>query len=552
MELITKSLKNLLIAVMVGLLLLIGLPTFFYVRTIHKNQLVEERGEMLHSFATTAATVIAENLRERKREIELLAQTPLYRRAALDSSEFQLSLNRVQDSYPHYSWIGLVDLNGVVRTSTGGLLLGQSVAQQPWFKHSGDGTYVGDVHKAKLLAKLLPAQPDGLPIRLIDFSVQIKDTSGHPRAVLGVHANWSWSNELIRVASPKSAKVDEIEFFIVNRDNKIIFPSPKDSVSPEADAPRLANNFGAEFISWSLNGPRYLTASAPVGMDTPAVLLGWKILVRQPEDKVLKQVHELQQAISLVILISVAIFVIFALGLGRWIGRPIQELTMTAQRLAQGQSVRFNSSLPTEEMRNLSAALQRMSENLLNDQRELELKVALRTKELEEANHTLAKLARVDSLTGLPNRMAANEFLEHEFQLLSRRPVCYAVLLMDIDFFKNVNDTYGHATGDAVLQHVGELLAGSLRDSDFVGRVGGEEFMAVLPMTLLPDAVSVAEKIRQKIEASPLSPVGTLTVSIGVALGCPGDESAAAAVKRADDLLYAAKRNGRNRVECGM
>ncbi len=93
MKWITRSLKNLLIAIMVGLILLIGLPTFFYVRTIHKNQLVEERGEMLHSFATTAATVIAENLRERKREIELLAQTPLYTRAALDSSEFQLSLN---------------------------------------------------------------------------------------------------------------------------------------------------------------------------------------------------------------------------------------------------------------------------------------------------------------------------------------------------------------------------------------------------------------------------------------------------------------------------
>lgn len=549
MNWITHSLKNLLITAMVGSMIVIALPTFFFITITHTEQLVNDHGDILQSFAATAATVIAENLGERKREIELLAQTPLYTYAPLDSSEFQNSINRVQASYPHYSWIGIVGLDGVVRAATGGLLLGQNVAHQPWFQHSAERTYIGDVHKAKLLAKLLPSSPDGLPIRLIDFAVQVKDRSGHPRAVLGVHANWTWSSELIRVVMPKTAKADEIEFFIVNRDNKIIFPTPKDSGGAESDAPRLLNNDSFELLTWNPGGPRYLTASAPVKIDTPDLVLGWKVLVRQPEAKVLKHVHELQRAISLVILGSILIFIFWAWILGRWIGRPIHQLTMTAQQLAQGQTVSFNSALPTDEMRNLSKALQKMSDDLIRNQQKLEEKVAQRTKELEKLNNALTELARRDVLTGLPNRLAANEFLGHEFNLLGRRPLPYAVLLMDIDFFKRVNDTYGHAMGDEVLKHVAALLEKSVRESDFIGRVGGEEFLAVLPMTSLTEAVNVAEKIREKIASSPMARVGTLTVSIGVSMANVDDDSADVAVQSADSLLYAAKRKGRNRVE---
>src|SRR5690606_2383285 len=106
--------------------------------------------------------------------------------------------------------------------------------------------------------------------------------------------------------------------------------------------------------------------------------------------------------------------------------------------------------------------------------------------------------------TGLPNRLAANEFLQHEYSLLKRRPVPYAVVLLDIDYFKKVNDTHGHALGDVVLQHVAKVLAASVRVNDFVGRVGGEEFMMILPMTTLDDALIVAEKLRSAVEAEPV------------------------------------------------
>lgn len=124
----------------------------------------------------------------------------------------------------------------------------------------------------------------------------------------------------------------------------------------------------------------------------------------------------------------------------------------------------------------------------------------------------------------------------------------YTLLVIDIDFFKRVNDTYGHATGDAVLRHVATLMRETLRTTDFVGRVGGEEFMVLLPMSNLTQSLSVAEKVRSVIEANPLDPVGRVTVSIGAQEVNEDDLDEDVAVRKADKLLYAAKELGRNRV----
>lgn len=124
----------------------------------------------------------------------------------------------------------------------------------------------------------------------------------------------------------------------------------------------------------------------------------------------------------------------------------------------------------------------------------------------------------------------------------------YAVIVLDIDFFKKVNDTFGHATGDDVLRHVAALLQGALRESDFVVRVGGEEFLIVLPRTELNVAALVAEKVRAAVAAHPIDPVSTITVSIGLTMAAVGDETDELAVNRADASLYTAKQDGRNRV----
>ncbi len=189
---------------------------------------------------------------------------------------------------------------------------------------------------------------------------------------------------------------------------------------------------------------------------------------------------------------------------------------------------------------------QKMEQKIIEMNAELEIKIAERTTELSKANEDLRHLSRHDALTGLNNRLAANERLHSEFISMKRSQNYDAVLMLDIDFFKKVNDTYGHAVGDSVLQQLAQTLKATLRETDFAARYGGEEFLLLLPNTELFEARLVAEKIRRTIETTPHPVAGKITVSIGVAIATPDEPDEFSAVKESDDYLYAAKKSGRN------
>jgi len=189
---------------------------------------------------------------------------------------------------------------------------------------------------------------------------------------------------------------------------------------------------------------------------------------------------------------------------------------------------------------------QKMEQKIIEMNAELELKIAARTTELSKANEDLRHLSRHDALTGLHNRLSANERLHSEFISMKRSQNNYAVLMLDIDSFKEVNDIHGHAIGDSVLQQLAQTLKSTLRESDFAARYGGEEFFLLLPNTELFDARLVAEKIRHTIETTPHPVAGKITVSIGVAIATPEELDEYIAVKESDDYLYAAKKSGRN------
>jgi diguanylate cyclase (GGDEF)-like protein/PAS domain S-box-containing protein len=189
---------------------------------------------------------------------------------------------------------------------------------------------------------------------------------------------------------------------------------------------------------------------------------------------------------------------------------------------------------------------QKMEQKIIEMNAELELKIRERTAELSKANEDLRHLSRHDALTGLHNRLSANERLHSEFISMKRSQNNYAVLLLDIDFFKKVNDTHGHSVGDSVLQQLAHIFKSTLRESDFAARYGGEEFLLLLPNTELFEARLVAEKIRHTIEVTPHAVAGKITVSIGVAIATPDEPDEYISVKEADNNLYAAKKSGRN------
>lgn len=173
---------------------------------------------------------------------------------------------------------------------------------------------------------------------------------------------------------------------------------------------------------------------------------------------------------------------------------------------------------------------------------------------LREALERNLMLALVDPLTGAFNRRYLDahmpRFLEHARAI--NKPL--AVQMIDIDFFKKVNDTYGHAAGDAVLKEVATRISNGVRPSDFFVRMGGEEFAVVMPETEQPNAAKIADRVRQSIANRPIPlPDGvgelTVTVSIGVAEAHPNEENDALKIfERADEVLYKAKQGGRNRV----
>lgn len=173
--------------------------------------------------------------------------------------------------------------------------------------------------------------------------------------------------------------------------------------------------------------------------------------------------------------------------------------------------------------------------------------------ELRAMNEHLKHLSTIDSLTTLFNRRFLTEILETELLRAKRLRSTLALLIVDIDHFKSINDRFGHQTGDKVLVKVAETLRLGLRTYDIASRYGGEEFVLVLPGTSTPGGVEVAERLRSATErlAWPDLPAGArVTVSIGVSSFAHEEgDSADALFGRADQALYAAKNRGRNRVE---
>ena len=170
--------------------------------------------------------------------------------------------------------------------------------------------------------------------------------------------------------------------------------------------------------------------------------------------------------------------------------------------------------------------------------------------DLDDTQKRLKKLASTDELTGLRNRRTIMQRLEEEFQRARRQNAPLSLISLDIDHFKQINDTYGHPFGDQVLKCVADGMTRSIRAYDIIGRIGGEEFIIVAPGSPLPEAASLTERMLKRIREESTddgSRSVTVTLSAGVALLDPNDAGPEDLLRRADTALYRAKREGRNR-----
>ncbi|OJX71873.1 diguanylate cyclase [Magnetospirillum sp. 64-120] len=201
----------------------------------------------------------------------------------------------------------------------------------------------------------------------------------------------------------------------------------------------------------------------------------------------------------------------------------------------------------TQAFNGMTLEIKASYEQLRQHAEHLEHQVAERTRELEQKNHELQRISVTDRLTGIYNRTKLDQVLasEHLRQERSGRP--FGLILLDIDHFKRINDSFGHPVGDVVLVQTANILSTSVRATDTVGRWGGEEFLIVCPETDGPGLVALAENLRGHIAEHVFPTAGNQSASFGIAVHQPG-ESIEAIISRVDQALYRAKNQGRNRV----
>jgi len=221
-------------------------------------------------------------------------------------------------------------------------------------------------------------------------------------------------------------------------------------------------------------------------------------------------------------------------------------VSLHAEVFRMGENYLLAAEHDLDEMERLGRAVLQVNEELAQTQREL----ARRNRELERIQNELAALARSDALTGLGNRRALEERLLVECERAERLAKPLAVILGDIDHFKQVNDRYGHAVGDTALRSFADLMRADVRPYDLVARYGGEEFVLLLPETSLAEAAEIAERIRLKLRAASAPGLPQkISASFGVCVRRRG-EKGEQLLERADAALYMAKTAGRDRVVC--
>lgn len=349
-----------------------------------------------------------------------------------------------------------------------------------------------------------------------------------------------------------------VELIITDKTGQVIHRRRGAGSDIKLDLARQLPSGEATDLAWP-DGEHYLTVAMPVSAHSAVTDLGWTVIVREPMQAAIDTAARARQtALSIGALAALMAIAVAWWAAGR-IALPLSRVAHIAKRIEQGDLATQIPTLgPTRELRALSDALagmkvslQQRADALARANAELEARVAARTHDLELANQELTRLASHDALTGLCNRRAADERVAYELARHRRSPAPLALLLVDMDHFKRINDQHGHDVGDRVLETVASRLAEHCRTSDLVARYGGEEFMLLLPDTDAEGAVVAADKLRVALAAplpATLAAVGHLTASIGVAAPVQAFNVAAGAFKAADQALYEAKGSGRNQV----
>ncbi|MGJ7915569.1 diguanylate cyclase domain-containing protein [Massilia sp. LXY-6] len=489
------------------------------------------------------------------RDVYLLSALPQVQRPA-DPAAVRQILENLQHYFSDYAWIGIADPNGKVLAATGGLLENRDVTARPWFHTGQQGVVAHDYHPALLLGQLLPRTSD--PWRFVDIAGPIRNADGTLRGVLAIHLSWSWARSLARDLLTPAQRDIGAEIIVVRSDGVVLL-GPNDMLEKRIATQSLTlaqqGKTGAITERWP-DGCVYVTGYSQSGGSREHAALHWAVLVRQTEQAAMASAHQFEHRALWFSLLLAAVLACLAALLARRLAAPLKSLSGAIEGMAQAPDQARPEAIPpiggfyeaevlSDALRGLIRSERHHRVELEEMNAHLEETVAARTAELQG-------LLMRDVLTGLPNRRALLQALPEAMARAARLDRPCAVLFLDMDGFKQVNDTRGHEEGDELLRQFGSRILTCIRQTDMAARLAGDEFVVILEMLGgEPDAVAKADFLLSQLTRPFILSSGSVQVgaSIGVALQMPHQvPDPARLLARADQAMYEAKRKGKSRV----
>ncbi len=386
-----RSLKARLGLAIGGIALIFSILASLTVGYMTTRQMEANIGQSLAELAYQITDKLDRGMFERYRDIQILATLDPIQNIDTPASAKRELLEKLQTTYPDYAWIGLTNEQGKVLVSTGKVLEGKNVSERPWFQNAQSGSYVGDVHEALLLAKLLP-KPTGEALRLVDVAAPVMDRGGNFRGVLGAHLSWGWAREVQKSLLQPVLKRNLVEVLILGRDGTVLLGEPElesKQLSLASVKAASAGQNGYRVEIWS-NGTSYLTGFAQSRGYRNYPGLGWLVLVRQKSDIAFGSARNLQHQIFIgnaalgVLLATIGWMIADA------IVHPLLAIAAAADRIRLGNTTsKIAVVRGKDEIAILSNSLSQLVRTLTQQEQELEHRVVERTAQLETANKEL-------------------------------------------------------------------------------------------------------------------------------------------------------------------
>ncbi len=369
-----------------------------------------------------------------------------------------------------------------------------------------------------------------------------------PVAVNIAQNDMSGLDTLIAQFASAMRERDLVELAVLDDQGRVLAHSEPERFNTIASDAFSQNSTQVEGLTWERQGDFFL-------ISVPAVSgIRWgTVTAKYSLARLGAQIERTRVRLGATSAIIFAVLgAILFLGLDRLVVRPVRTLQQAVRRMGEGHLSTRVPPLRGSELGELTNVINRMASALQHERENLERAVQERTQALQDANARLERLAVTDGLTGVFNHRRFQEQLQAEIFRSERHKRPMGVLMVDVDFFKKVNDTMGHPAGDELLRRLAEVLGEDLRQTDLIARYGGEEFAVLLPETTKSEAMQVAERMRmaveEKINDGKTPWPNKVTVSIGVGTFPEDGKSGEQVLLAADQAMYVAKRSGRNRV----